>query len=121
MDYKSLVIIGGGFIGVELASIYAALGCKVTIVEALDRLLSNMDREIAQNLNMIFKKRGVEIFCGARVERIEATNYGLTCHFTQKETEKSVTAQGVLLPSAADLTRRSVFRGCSSGWRGFIK
>lgn len=44
--YRSLVIIGGGVIGVELACVYHALGCEVTIVEALERILPNMDREI---------------------------------------------------------------------------
>ena len=50
---KSLVIIGGGVISVEFASVYADLGCKVTIVEALSRLVPNMDKEISQNLKMI--------------------------------------------------------------------
>ncbi len=50
---KSLVIIGGGVISVEFASVYADLGCKVTIVEALSRLVPNMDKEIYQNLKMI--------------------------------------------------------------------
>ena len=58
---ESLVIIGGGVISVEFASVYANLGCKVTIVEAMPRLIPNMDKEISQNLKMILKKRGVNI------------------------------------------------------------
>ena len=46
--YKSLVIIGGGVIGVEFATFYSDLGCAVTIVEGLDRLLPNLDRELAR-------------------------------------------------------------------------
>ncbi|MEG0767388.1 MAG: FAD-dependent oxidoreductase, partial [Clostridia bacterium] len=57
--FRRLLIIGGGVIGVEFASLYGALGCQVTIVEALDRVLPQMDREISQNLSMILKKRGV--------------------------------------------------------------
>ena len=55
--YRSLVIIGGGVIGVELACVYQALGCRVTIVEAMDRILPNMDREICQNMTMILKRQ----------------------------------------------------------------
>ena len=57
---KSLVIIGGGVSSVEFATVYSALGSKVTILEAMPRLVPNMDKEIAQNLKLILKKRGVE-------------------------------------------------------------
>ena len=68
---ESLVIIGGGMISVEFASVYANLGCKVTIVEAMPRLIPNMDKEISQNLKMILKKRGVDIHTSASVQRVE--------------------------------------------------
>ena len=55
VDYKSLIIIGGGVIGVEFATFYQQLGCEVTILEAMDRLLPAMDREISQNLGKILK------------------------------------------------------------------
>ena len=67
VDCQRLLIIGGGVIGVEMASIYNALGKQVTIVEAAERILPPMDREISQNLSMILKKRGVEIYTGAMV------------------------------------------------------
>ena len=60
-DFGELVIIGGGVIGVEMASVYSGIGRKVTVIEALDRILANMDREISQNLSMILKKRGVAV------------------------------------------------------------
>lgn len=50
VDYKSLVIIGGGVIGVEFATFYHRLGCEVTIIEAKERILPTMDREVSQNL-----------------------------------------------------------------------
>ena len=107
-DYESLIIIGGGVIGVEMATIYTNLGCNVTIIEAQDRLLPTMDREIAQNLTMILKKRGVSIFTSARVEEIVTAEGGLSCLFTSKETVQSVTAEGVLVsigrrPNTANL------------------
>ena len=55
---KEILIIGGGVIGMEFASVFASLGCKVTIVEAMERILPTMDREISQSLNMLLKKRG---------------------------------------------------------------
>ncbi len=47
--YRSIVIIGGGVIGVEFATFYSDLGCSVTLLEGMDRLLPNMDRELGQN------------------------------------------------------------------------
>ena len=58
---NSLCIIGGGVIGIEMACIYSSLGTKVTIVEALGRLLPMMDRDISQNITMILKKAGVDL------------------------------------------------------------
>ena len=97
IDYKSLTIIGGGVIGVELAGFYAALGCKVTIVEALERLVPTLDREISQNLAMIFKKRGIEVNCSSMVSEIAEGEGGLVTKFTAKGVEKEVTSQGVLV------------------------
>lgn len=55
--YESIIIIGGGVIGIEFATFYSDLGCKVTVIEGMDRLLPNMDRELGQNLAMILKNR----------------------------------------------------------------
>ena len=97
IDYKSLTIIGGGVIGVELAGFYAALGCKVTIVEALERLVPTLDREISQSLSMIFKKRGIDVNCGSMVSEIVEGENGLVTKFTAKGAEKQVESQGVLV------------------------
>jgi len=94
---ERLLIIGGGVIGVEMASIYNALGKQVTIVEAAEKLLPPMDREISQNLSMILKKRGVTIYTSAMVSAIMQSEGGLVCHFTHKKEEKAVEADTVLL------------------------
>ena len=93
---ESLLIIGGGVIGVEFASVFQALGCRVTVVEALPRLIANMDKEISQNLKMILKKRGIDIHTGASVQRIQKDEKGLHCIFTEKEKEISISAQYIL-------------------------
>ena len=95
--FDHLLIIGGGVIGMEFASIYSSLGRRVTVIEAMDRILPGMDREIGQNLKMILKKRGVDIHTGALVERIEQTENGLSCIFREKDEEKQAFADGILI------------------------
>ena len=94
--YESIVIIGGGVIGVEFATFYSELGCKVTIIEGLDRLLPNMDRELGQNLAMILKKQGVAIHTGAMVKQVRKAGAGLEVDFTAKDAENTVSGEVVL-------------------------
>lgn len=94
---KEILIIGGGVIGVEFASVFSSFGCHVTIVEAMERILPTMDREISQSLNMVLKKRGVSIHTGAMVEKLEQDENGLVCHFTEKGKAQVVPAQQVLV------------------------
>lgn len=96
-DFTSLVIIGGGVVGVEFASIYRCLGCQVTLLEAADHILPFMDREIAQRLTMILKKQGVTVEAKAMVQRIEGYPDAMTVTYTDKKgAEHQITAQGVL-------------------------
>ena len=94
--YDSMVIIGGGVIGLEFATFYRNLGCAVTLVEGMDRLLPNMDRELGQNLQQILKKQGVEVLTNAMVQSLEQTGDGLSVHLLQKGAEKTVTGEKVL-------------------------
>lgn len=93
---ESLVIIGGGVISVEFATAFAALGCKVTIIEALPRLVPNMDKEISQNLKMILKKRGIDIHTSAAVKGVVQEGDLYSCLFAEKEKEMKASAQYVL-------------------------
>ena len=68
---ESIAIIGGGVIGCEFAFIYNQLGSKVTIIEALEQILPNEDREVARRLESNFKKSGIDIIKGSRVVNIE--------------------------------------------------
>ena len=96
---ESLLIIGGGVIGMEFASVYSDLGIPVTVVEALPRILDNFDKEISRNLQMILKKRGVTIHTGAKVGEIRpaADGTGLTVAFEVKEKPLEASAQYVLM------------------------
>lgn len=97
VDCKRLVIIGGGVVGVEFAQIYGDLGCQVTVLEAAPRLLPSMDRELAASLAMTMKKRGIELHTGAMVQMIDREGEGLCCRFTEKEQERTVSADRVLV------------------------
>ena len=68
---KSMVIIGGGVIGVEMATVYSTMGCKVTIVEMLDSILPNMDRELSKMLHESLLKKGVDIYTSSKLTSIE--------------------------------------------------
>ena len=93
---ESLAIIGGGVISVEFATAFAGLGTKVTILEALPRLVPNLDKEISQNLKMILKKRGVDIHTSASVQEVAEEDGRYILRFTEKEKEQEVSARYVL-------------------------
>lgn len=108
--YPSLTIIGGGVIGMEFAAIYSELGCKVTVVEFLDRILANMDKEISQSLKMLLKKKGVDIFTGARVEEIvEGEDGKLVCRYNEKEQLKEVVSDGILVAVGRRMNTEGLF------------
>lgn len=100
---RGVIIIGGGVIGMEMATVYSNLGIPVTVMEAMDRILPTMDKEIAQNLKMILKKREVEIITSARVTGIEKSDGQMICHYEQTnrkgEMETAVVEAGTILVS----------------------
>lgn len=95
---ERLLIIGGGVIGMEFAYIYNSLGTEVTVVEALDKLLANMDREISQSIKMTASKRGIDIHTSAAVQEITKNEDGsLKCIFSQKDELKEAAADMILV------------------------
>lgn len=93
---KSLVIIGGGVIGVEFATFYSDLGCAVTILEGLDRLLPGMDRELGQGLAATLKKRGVTVLTNATVQALEQTDGGISVCYERRGKAEAVIGESVL-------------------------
>ena len=67
---KSIVIIGGGVIGCEFASLFNSLGSKVTIVELMDRLIPVQSRETSKKMELIFKKKGIDIYLSSKCEGV---------------------------------------------------
>ena len=110
--FDRLVIIGGGVIGMEFASIYSAFGSRVTVIEAQERILATLDKEIAQNLKMILKKRGVDILTDARVLRFESSPAGKPlCVFMTGGEEKTLEADGVLVAVGRKAQTKGLFAG----------
>lgn len=122
---KDFVIIGGGVIGIEFATIYSDLGTNVTVVEAMDRLLPNMDKELGRSLKMNFKNRGIDTHTNAMVEKIEERNGRLVCFYKEKDKVQEVEADHILVCTG----RRPVTKGVFNeeleekllGARGFLQ
>jgi dihydrolipoamide dehydrogenase len=77
----SLVVVGGGVIGLELGSVWSRLGAKVTVVEYLDTLLGGMDGEITRQFQRMLAKQGMEFKLGAKVTGVEKAGKGARVTF----------------------------------------
>jgi dihydrolipoamide dehydrogenase len=80
------VVLGGGIIGVEFASIFARFGSEVTVIEMLPRLIPSEDEDAAKELAKQFGKRGIRLELGKQCSRVDDTGSGLTVHFGEGET-----------------------------------
>lgn len=76
---KSLIIIGGGVIGCEFASIFRSFGSEITIIEAMPRLLPNEDEDISRKLEQVFKKRGIKVLTDTKIDKIDKGDKALVC------------------------------------------
>lgn len=95
---KSMTIIGGGVIGVEMASIFHRIGTKVTIVEYADNLINTMDLDLGKSLYKILKKQGINIQLGKSVYQVNNLSTSTEVHYKDKAGEShSVTADYVLM------------------------
>lgn len=95
---KSMVVIGGGVIGVEMGSVYARLGTEVTIVEYLDRLIPTMDADMGKELGRSMKKMGVKVLVSHKVTNVESDGKGVTLTaLDKKENEVTLKADYCLV------------------------
>ena len=78
---KSMAVIGGGVIGLELGSVYARLGTEVTVVEYLDAITPGMDAEVAKSFQRILAKQGLKFILGAAVQSAEKSKSGVTLRY----------------------------------------
>lgn len=93
----SLTIIGSGVIGVEFASLFSALGTKVTLLEAQPQILPFVDQEISKRLQVAFKRQKVEVATSVCVTQIEEDTQTLQVHYQEKNQTKIVTSDYVLV------------------------
>ena len=70
---KTMTVVGGGVIGLELGSVYARLGTEVTVVEFMDGITPGMDLEVAKQFQKILSKQGLKFIMGAAVSKVAAT------------------------------------------------
>jgi dihydrolipoamide dehydrogenase len=83
---RRLVVLGGGIIGCEFASIFERFGTEVTIVEMLDALIPQEDADATSELRKAFAKRGIVVHLGKQCTKVEDTESGLLVHFGEGET-----------------------------------
>jgi dihydrolipoamide dehydrogenase len=98
---KSLIVIGAGAVGLEFASLFRTFGAEVTMVEFLPRVAPVEDEEVSKELTRLYKKRGIDVNTGAKVEKVERTESGVRVSWTDsngrpqaKEAEKVLIAVG---------------------------
>jgi dihydrolipoamide dehydrogenase len=95
---KSLIVIGSGAVGVEFASIYKSYGTDVTIIEALPRLVPVEDEDVSKELLRVYKKRGINCYLDAKVEKVEKAKDGAAVTFTSADGKQAkLEAERVLI------------------------
>ena len=96
---KTLLVVGGGIIGLELGSVWSRLGAKVEVIEFLDRILPGMDEEVAKQFQRMLEKQGIVFRLGHKVAGVEATKGGAKVTIEPKDggTAETLDADVVLV------------------------
>jgi dihydrolipoyl dehydrogenase len=94
---KSLIIVGSGAVGVEFASIFKSFDTDVTILEMLPRMVPLEDEEVSKELARSYRKRGINFFAGAKVEKVEKTKAGVSVTFSANGNQQKLEAEKILI------------------------
>ncbi len=121
---ESAIVIGGGAIGVEFSTVWSSYGTAVTIVEMLPQILPAEDPETASVLAKEYKKRGIKIMAGTKVESVEKTDTGVKVTVSDEKGEQVLEAEQALVaigfrPNSAGLGLEEV--GVKLDKRGFVE
>ncbi len=121
---KSVVVIGSGAIGVEFSTVWSAYGVDVTIVEMLPRIVPLEDEEVSAELEKAFKKRGIKVLSGHKVEAVEATESGVRVTVSFNGETKELEAEQALVaigfrPNSKGLGLEEL--GVKISERGFVE
>jgi len=85
---KELIIIGGGYIGLEMASVWKRFGSNVTVIEFLDSIIPEIDRDVSSELLKILKKQGINFKLGSKVTEIKSANNKVIVNFVDNKRSK---------------------------------
>ncbi len=94
---ESLVIIGGGVIGIEFATVFQNLGCQVTVVEMLPNILNGMDKDIVMRSGISLRKQGIKFLTSSAVKKIANQGQMLSCSIESATEVQEVLAEKVLV------------------------
>jgi len=86
---KKMLIVGGGYIGLEMGSVWSRLGSEVHVVEFLDHITPGMDKEVSKEFMKILQKQGIKFHLETKVEKIKKNNNSATVSILNKEGKKS--------------------------------
>ncbi len=90
---KTMVVIGAGVIGLEMGSVYARLGTRVTVVEYLDHITPGMDAEVSKTFQRMLKKQGLEFVLGAAVQKVETAKGKATVTYRLRKNDSEATLE----------------------------
>ena len=90
---NKLAVIGGGYIGLEMGSVWSRLGSDVTVIEYLDHITPGMDREISNEFKKILTRQGIKFKMGSKVNSVKNTKTGVSINFTSVKNSKSETQE----------------------------
>ena len=90
---KELIVIGGGYIGLEMGSVWSRLGSKVTVVEYLNYITPGMDREISNEFQKILTKQGVNFKLNSKVISVKNSGEKVTVNFVNNESKKEISLE----------------------------
>jgi len=85
---NKMIVVGGGYIGLEMGSVWSRLGTEVTVVEFLDHITPGMDRDISNEFMKILKKQGIKFNLNTKVDKITKNSNGVTVETSQNDGQK---------------------------------
>jgi pyruvate/2-oxoglutarate dehydrogenase complex dihydrolipoamide dehydrogenase (E3) component len=121
---EHLLVLGGGYIGVEFGQMFRRFGSRVTIVQSRAQLLTREDKDVAEEVARIFQQDGIEILFGSNVERVRLVNDRIQMEINDGKQKKTVEGSHILaatgrVPNADTLNLAAA--GIETDSKGFIK
>ena len=94
---KKMVVVGGGYIGLEMGSVWSRLGTEVHVIEYLDHITPGLDKEISSEFMKILKKQNIKFELNTKVEKITKNDKGVVIETTNKDLKNNIEADVVLI------------------------